>query len=128
MAERKQKPRVPPLKKSMTTLHKPKKPAEIGVKIKPKAFLMACGTPNQLGSPRKFLTEKDAKKAAIEFVNGYMPMFSRISAAAVGELDNCISDIQGLPSLLREHRVVERLIDSYSGLRISIHLWREGDG
>ena len=136
---------VGPLKK--VTLTRPAKPRNVGRDPKVKPYALAVGTPNEMNDQiqaqklangvfvdlppivpankraTRFMHEKDAKKAAIEFFEEKRWHCDRYNKAGLPAIDAAIAELQALPSLITTPRTVNCLFDEYAGMTATVRLW-----
>lgn len=114
------KQRMPNMK-----LKKAKKVSAPKTQPKPKIFYCSFGTPNEQSEPLAFDSEAKVKRRLLEFLDDRKPWCTRYNSAGLVVIDDMMAQVNAMPVLITEPRIVEGCIDEHANIVLHVRMWRK---
>lgn len=92
---------------------------------RPLIYMLAKGTPNEMGEPKGYPEEKHAKGWANKFFEEWRPWCVRYNGVGEEAIDAAILEVDGIPVfLVHERRRVVCVLDEHTGMTLVAEFWK----
>ena len=99
------------------------RPKNVG-KTKEDLYRLTVGSPNTQSPPKAFDSEVITKNNARKFFMSMQATVGRINPPGLAAIEAAIIELDGLPAITQEVKVITALIDESTGTVLVAKLWR----